>query len=518
MNEQAAPVENDELAATVEGRYERIKAAEEARQALLSRPRFSLRLQIYLGFFLAFLFAMGIATALVVTIYQVEHKIRFLEIVNDYVIEVDQARRFEKNFFLYGTGLSDALDAVYQAADILDRNAEELSRIIGGETGQVILPNMKRYEKLLERLVELERESAEPGYQLKKKDLELEVRKQGQKMVSFAQDLMKKEKESMAATIHRSRMIHIYSLIFLMIFMIFIAYMLGSRLLGNISRFETYASRIAAGDFTPITPARRFRDEFTDLAISINQMTQELESHEAVLIQSHKMRAVGTLTAGVAHELNNPLNNITLTAHVLLEDFDELADDQRKEMIGDVVSEADRAKSIVSNLLDFARESGTQLEPLELDRLLEDTISLAANQIKLSGIKIEFKATDNLPRIHGDGQQLRQVFLNLILNAIAASPKGGKIQVLVLPADEPNEVAVKVIDSGTGIPEHILGRIFDPFFTTKAKGKGTGLGLSVSQGIVAKHGGRIRVSSREGEGSSFTVTLPVTTITADIAA
>ena len=149
---------------------------------------------------------------------------------------------------------------------------------------------------------------------------------------------------------------------------------------------------------------------------------------------------------------------------------------------------------------------------MKLDHLLEKTIRLASNQIKLSGIKIEFQSSENLPRIHGDIQQLEQVFLNLILNAIDASSKGGKIQVMVLPADEPNYLAVKVIDFGAGIPEHILPSIFDPFFTTKIKGKGTGLGLSVSQGIITKHGGRIRVSSAEGSGTTFTVTLPVTTI------
>jgi len=144
--------------------------------------------------------------------------------------------------------------------------------------------------------------------------------------------------------------------------------------------------------------------------------------------------------------------------------------------------------------------------------LLRDTIDLASNQLKLSGIKISFRTTGNIPRIHVDGQQLQQVFLNLILNAVDASSKGKKIQILLVPADEPNYVAVKVIDTGKGIPRHIIGSIFDPFFTTKGKGKGTGLGLSVSQGIVGKHGGRIRVSSREGSGAIFTVFLPITTI------
>jgi len=508
--------EQPEMEKTLEGHYEHIKAAESACRALMSRRRFSLRLQIYLGFFLTFLFAVGVAAILLVTMYQVEDKLRILEIVNDYVIEIQQARRFEKNYFLYGTNLSDALENVYKARAIFESNEEELQSILSKDGRNMVPPNMDRYENLLKQLGELERGGQGTiADTSQKKDIELELRKYGQQLVSFAQDLTNREKTAVSKALARSRAIHIYSLVFLLIFIVFYAYLLGSRILGSIDRFAVYARRIASGDFTPITPSKPFRDEFTDLAIAINHMIQELESREAVLIQSHKMRAVGTLTAGVAHELNNPLNNITLTAHMLLEDYPQLSDDERKDMVQDVVDEAGRSKKIIGNLLDFARESSSQLEPLDLKQLLQDTISLAFNQIKLSGIRIEFHATDNLPRVHGDSQQLRQVFLNLILNAIDASKKGGKIHILVLPADEPNYVAVKVMDFGAGIPEHILNSIFDPFFTTKGQGKGTGLGLSVSQGIVAKHGGRIRVSSREGHGSTFTVTLPVTTIPAE---
>jgi two-component system NtrC family sensor kinase len=509
-------VEHSEGAA-LEGPFEKLRAAERARQALLSRRRISLRFQIYLGFFLVFIFAVGIATALVFSMIEMEEKLRFLEIVNDYVTEIQQARRFEKNYFLYGTNLSDALENVYQAKEIFNNNREELTRMLGKANLDILQQDMSRYESLLEQLGDLERKQENsPEDAVKKREIEVDLRKYGQKLLVFTQDLVRKEKTSLSESIVRSRNIHIYSLVLLLIFVSFYAYLLGSRILRTINRFRVYAQRIASGDFTPITPRRRFGDEFTDLALAINQMIVELERREAVLIQSHKMRAVGTLTAGVAHELNNPLNNISLSAHMLLEDYERLSHEERKEMVVDVVNEAERSKKIIDNLLDFARESGSQLEPLDLAQLLRDTINLAGNQIKLSGIKIEFHVTDNLPRIHGDSQQLRQVFLNLLLNAIDASEKGRKIQVLVLPADEPHYVAVKIIDFGKGIPEHILGSIFDPFFTTKAKGKGTGLGLSVSQGIVAKHGGRIRVSSKEGQGSTFTVTLPITTIPSDI--
>lgn len=503
--------------AEMESRLGLARGAEQARKALLNRPRFSLRLQIYLGSFLAFLFTLAIATALVVSFHRMEGKIRFLEIVNDYVVEVEQARRFEKNFFLYGTNINDAQENVFRAENILDRNAEELAAIMGQNWRSVMLPNLQRYQELLEKLGH-QGGSGQALSKPEREKLQGLVRTQGQQMVSAALALLSKEKAALGEVMARSRLLLFYSMGFLLLFMVANAYLLGTRMLSSINRFGQYAHRIASGDFTPVTPTRRYRDEFTELALAINTMIEELEKREAVLVQSHKMRAVGTLTAGVAHELNNPMNNITLTSHMLKEDYDDLSDEERKEMVDDVVKEAERAKKIISNLLDFARESGSQLEPLDLPHLLQETIALAGNQIKLSGIKIEFQTTGNLPRVHGDSQQLRQVFLNLILNAIDASSKGGRIQVLVLPADEPNYLAVKVIDSGTGIPAHILASVFDPFFTTKAKGKGTGLGLSVSQGIVAKHGGRIMVSSQEGKGAIFTVVLPVTTIPAELGA
>lgn len=487
---------------------------EQAREALLNRPRFSLRLQSYLSNFLAFLIALAIAITLVVSFYHMEDKISFLEIVNDYVVEVEQARRFEKNFFLYGTNLSDAQDNVFRAENILSRNAEQLAAIMGRDWRQEMLPNLHRYQQLLEKLGQQQPNPALNMQQRRK--LQSQVRAQGKQMVSAALALLSKEKAALTAVLASSRQLLFYSVGFMLLFMVITPYLLGSRMLNSINRFGQHANRIASGDLTPVTPTRYCRDEFTELALAINTMIEELDHREAVLVQSHKMRAIGTLTSGVAHELNNPLNNITLTAHVLQEDYDTLDDQERLEMIDDVVQEAGRAKKIISNLLDFARESGSQLEPLDLPQLLQETIALAGNQIKLSGIKIDFQTTGNLPRVHGDSQQLRQVFLNLILNAIDANHKGDKIQVLALQADEPNYLAVKVIDSGAGIPAHVLPSIFDPFFTTKGKGKGTGLGLSVSQGIVAKHGGRITVNSQEEQGTTFTVVLPVTTIPAEL--
>jgi len=229
-------------------------------------------------------------------------------------------------------------------------------------------------------------------------------------------------------------------------------------------------------------------------------------------VQSHKLSAVGTLTSGVAHELNNPINNITLTAEMLKEDYRTLGDGERLEMVNDLVEQAARAQKIVRNLLDFARESEIKTEKLDLAEVLRGATGLAANQIRLSGARITLDVAPNLPPIHGDKQSLIQVFVNLLLNAVDAVKKGGRVRIAAESKHDSGWVQVTVTDDGQGIPAHALPYIFDPFFTTKPRGKGTGLGLSVSLGIVRQHGGDIRVESEPGKGSTVTVLLPAAMI------
>jgi signal transduction histidine kinase len=228
------------------------------------------------------------------------------------------------------------------------------------------------------------------------------------------------------------------------------------------------------------------------------------------------MRAVGNLTAGVAHELNNPLNNIILTTEVLKDSYKDLDDEELQDIVNDLITQGERAQRVVKNLLDFARESETKTEYLHLEALIDDTVQLAKNQIKLSKIKLEVHMGNNLPPIYGDKELLKQVFLNLFINAIDAMSGGGVLTIRVTEEKETGFVAVHVTDTGGGIPAHIIGSIFNPFFTTKPTGEGTGLGLAVSRGIIEQHGGDIEVRSKPREGATFTVHLPIVPIPADI--
>jgi signal transduction histidine kinase len=311
-----------------------------------------------------------------------------------------------------------------------------------------------------------------------------------------------------------SQRIPIVFLLVLLLLIIYLTNFLARQMLQPLNRFMAATRRIADGDFTPIMPARRYRDEFSELAMAMNHMMNQLVHRHDLLVQAHKLKAVGTLTAGVAHELNNPINNIMLTASMLIEDYESLPEEEKLDMARDLLNQAERSQKIVRNLLDFARESEISTELLQAGDLIEGTIQLVHNQIKLAKVKVSLAFTSNLPSIHGDRQQLTQVFLNIILNALDAMPEGGVLTMATALAKEGDFITIDFADTGNGIPEHIIPNIFDPFFSTKRRGRGTGLGLSVSLGIIQKHGGEIRLKSQVNKGTTFTINLPIAKVPA----
>ncbi|MFN2343426.1 MAG: histidine kinase dimerization/phospho-acceptor domain-containing protein, partial [Desulfonatronovibrio sp.] len=170
----------------------------------------------------------------------------------------------------------------------------------------------------------------------------------------------------------------------LLLMIFYVTHFLSRRFMGPLNRLISHTRRIAQGDFTPIMPVYKYRDEFTIVELAINRMLNQLEHHHNSMVESHKQRAIGTLTAGVAHELNNPLNNIMLTAHTLLEDYKDMSDEEKTEMLQDIIGETDRSRNIVRNLLDFTRESESISEAINIGDLVKSTRNLALNQARVS--------------------------------------------------------------------------------------------------------------------------------------
>lgn len=492
---------------------ERKKMAETIDKGLAERPSLSFRSQLSLGFLLLFFLSMAIIIGSMTAIKRIQTKLYFFQASEKFLFQVEQARRWEKNYFLYGTNLTDAAQSASNAQILLSQSLESYQKTYPEQAARIVY-NLDKYRELLEELVVMEKHSGtNPA---RKQLIETALRKYGAEMVEIAVSLEQKEQASINALLNLIQQIPMVALVVYLLIIIYVAYFLSQRFMKRLKFLIDSTQRIAKGDFSPIVPIRKYRDEFTTVSMAINRMLEELEVRQKAMVESHKLKAIGNLTAGVAHELNNPINNIMLTAHSLLEDHKELSEEELVEMVNDLINETERSRSIVRNLLDFARESESTSEPLDLGEQVRQTIKLAENQIKVSGAKLEVTVQPNLANIRGDKQKLKQVFLNLLLNAVDAVGKDGIIQIDVEKASSPGFLAVHVLDNGCGIPAHILPYIFDPFFTSKAPGKGTGLGLSVSHGIVNMHGGRINVSSEEGKYSRFTVLLPTTDIPADI--
>jgi signal transduction histidine kinase len=485
----------------------------EAQRALSERPSLSIRARVSLGFFLLFALSLGITIAAIFILYRIQNKLLFMEAAGNYTFEIQQARRFEKNYFLYGTNLFDAQEHVRQAQKILEREGAKMASVVGGEHFQLMVSNIRRYEELLGQLAQMDQDQP-PHTPPKNEAIEEEIRQHGGEMVAVAEELMAKERKSINTMLLISQRIPIMFLAVLLILVIYLTNFITRQMLRPLNRLMEATRRISDGDFTPITPRRRYRDEFSELAMAMNHMMTQLVHRHDLLVHAHKLKAVGTLTAGVAHELNNPINNIMITASMLIEDYPTLSDAERLEMSQDLLEQAERARRIVRNLLEFARESEMSTDLLEARDLVDATIALAHNQLKIGNVKIMKQFAPNLPAIHGDRQQLNQVFLNIILNALDAMPQGGTLTVSTSLTPKKDFIAIEFTDTGAGIPEHILPSIFDPFFTSKPFGKGTGLGLSVSLGIIQKHGGEIKVKSQVKKGATFTILLPVARVPA----
>jgi len=233
---------------------------------------------------------------------------------------------------------------------------------------------------------------------------------------------------------------------------------------------------------------------------------RKLESAQAELIRSEKLKAVGLLAAGVAHEINNPLTAILTTAQLLMDS--KPLSGQQSEDLETIRKQTLRCSRIVQDLLRFGRERPPEKTPQSLSEVMDSTLALLKRQISSSGAEVATRWPESEPKVLADRGQLQQVFLNLVTNALHAVEGREKpvLSLSVEPAD--GGVRVRIEDSGAGIPESDLERVFDPFFTTKPMGKGTGLGMSVCSGIVSEHGGEIRIKSREGGPTVVTVELP----------
>jgi PAS domain S-box-containing protein len=245
---------------------------------------------------------------------------------------------------------------------------------------------------------------------------------------------------------------------------------------------------------------------FRDLR-PIERMEKKLEEARAQLFGAEKLASLGKLAAGIAHEINNPLSGVLIYANLILEDMG--AQSAHADDLRCIIQETTRCKAIVRDLLEFAHQQAFEMHPIDLGQVVETALRLLIKKAFFRNVHLFKELDPALPPVLGDAARLRQVVLNLVINAVEAMKGHGSLTITTRRRTGAPMAQLAVTDTGPGIPEEALPRVFDPFFTTKQVGEGTGLGLSVSYGIVRDHHGTIRVESKVGKGTTFLVDLPI---------
>jgi signal transduction histidine kinase len=313
--------------------------------------------------------------------------------------------------------------------------------------------------------------------------------------------------------LYRQMVILFIFLGFFFLIAILIYNQLVTRILAPLALMKSGTEMVMNRNFKPIELPYENENEITDLFRAFNKMSNEIDTRCNQLVQSRKMASIGTFTSGIAHELNNPINNISLVAQAIIEDEDTMDPSERHALYQDLIEQSRRASDIVKNLLEFSRTSHHRQEDIDLETMVERTAALVKNEIRFQHITFTKEVHGELPLLYLEKNSFQQVFINLFLNAVQAikqkGGKRGKIKVVLSNIVPTRQVKIEVIDNGIGIPADQIDEIFDPFFTSKKEGEGTGLGLSVTYNTIKKHKGKIEVQSIPGEGTSFTILLPI---------
>jgi two-component system NtrC family sensor kinase len=468
--------------------------------------------KITLGFYVLLLCIMAMAGLTYGIVHEVGNKMESLEIIDDFLNMTLEVRRFEKNYFLYGKE-EDYLDNTAfldKLGKHLLKNATLLTSLMGKATFDDLWRSVRDYQENITRLHGMIATGGiTPTVTKDRQQIETSIRTIGKKLTDIAELSSKNKRKKIKKLLGTTGNILIVSVLLFIFLCVFFATLLGRDIVKSFKILEDHTKRIARGDFM-LSPVGVKDEEIKSLLQAFNRMTRELRMHQKQLVQSEKLASLGTLLSGVAHELNNPLSNVSSSAQILGEDLDELEKDFKRDLINQILEQSDRARDIVRTLLEFSRISDFAWQELSLKTLVEKTITLLRGQIS-SDVAINLDIPEDL-NITVDKQRMQQVFLNLIKNALDVIGPNGQIWIscreIIKKEKDRREVEILIEDNGPGIPAEIRDKIFDPFFTTKDVGHGSGLGLFIVHDIIEMHGGSIRVESRPGQGTTFILWLP----------
>ncbi|MBI5026004.1 MAG: HAMP domain-containing histidine kinase [Nitrospirae bacterium] len=486
----------------------------------------SIKQKITLGYYAILVIIIGLSILTFMELRFMEKKIMFGEVISEFFDATLEIRRFEKNYFLYKqeNDYYENIKYVTKAQELLERNIKGFGTIANSQQITTLRDDLKEYKELMERYVRQDKHGS-----VQKTTMEGKIRKTGKDIITVAEDISKAERKDLQMMLNNSRNIIILSIITLSLLGIVIGQVLSRMVVRPLKMLEDSLEIIADGRFEKILINSKDR-EIVSLTNAFNKMLRELELRQRHLVQSEKLASLGTLLSGVAHELNNPLSNISTSSEILKEELEEADTEYKRELLLQIEEQTESARNIVRSLLEFSRDREFKKEKLPLRNLFEETIRFVKGQVPTK-VEINIDMPDDI-FIIADKQRIQQALLNLIKNAIESITDDGSVFIKAKKHRaidkvedetgiynylkyrgkctlEEDTVDIEIKDTGTGIPHELLPKVFDPFFTTKDVGKGSGLGLFIVHEIIEEHDGCIAVDSKFGKGTTFLIRLPM---------
>lgn len=472
-------------------------------------------------FYIAGIFvSVGISAIVLSEIWLIYKKIELQETISNLFEAIQELRKTEKNFFLYGNlkDYEENLMYIKTIKNIIEKEKFEGLKI--EKEFKNLYDTLQSYEQLMLSL-------KEKIHSTEAQLLESKIREKGKNLLLTAEYIKNYEqkiiKNSLAKILNYSFLL--IGLFFVIPFICF-GLALTRAIIKPLKELEIKIQEIAKGKINAIE-VRSNDKEIKSLVDTFNKMLKELDNKHKQLIQAEKLSSLGTLLSGIAHELNNPLSNISTSCQILIEEIEDADTEYKKELLQAIESQTERAKNIIRTVLEFSRRKDLLKEKINVQNLIEDTIILIKGEIPTK-VNLIVDVEKQL-FINADKQRLQQALLNLIKNAIQAAEPDGHVAIKAylinqelfdktitlknegkcigeIPCNK-EAVVFEVKDTGPGIPPDVLPKIFEPFFTTKEK-KGSGLGLFITQELIKEHDGCICVDSEVGKGTTFIIMLP----------
>lgn len=454
-----------------------------------------IRKKITFWFYLILTFMIGSSVLLYTIVQAVEEKLFNIEKVDIFLENTLEVRRMEKNFLLYRdqNSMNQWVSYLETTSKQLAANEKLFIDLSSPEEVREVRKALTSYKTIFN---ELQTNSSQDNL------LKVEIRKHGNTLTTLAEDLIVREHQTIRRLLNLTSNTLLFTLPFLVLLFSSVAAILGRGIVSSLKQLEGHAATIATGNFVEV-PFTSNNREINNLITAFNRMSRELKNRQHQLVRSEKLASLGTMLAGVAHEFNNPLSNISSSAQILAEELHSEEHQFPLKLVQQISSEANRAETIIRTLLPLAREEKFHRDHYPLKRIWQEILILLRDQMG-AGITVHLNINSDLT-IFADKAKIQQVFINLLKNSADAMQQQGEI--CINGWQHQSHLKITIGDTGPGIPEPVQAKIFDPFFTTKDVGHGSGLGLFIVHDIIIQHGGTIAITS-SGKGCEFTLILP----------